>query len=82
MHDKKITIGDVQLTLSPADDSETTWIGQQEILKQILACWMLVDPKDLPLVPRIVGMPGIGKTTLGMVAARKRNHSFVYLSVY
>ncbi len=79
LNDKKVTIGDVQLTLSPPDESETTWIGQQEILKQILACWMLVDPKDLPLVPRIVGMPGIGKTTLGMVAARKRNQAlYIY----
>ena len=33
---------------------------------------MVVSDKDLPLSPRIIGMPGIGKTTLGMVAALRR----------
>ncbi|TDJ52391.1 MAG: ATPase [Nitrospina sp.] len=70
---EKVTIGEVQLTLSSPDTSESVWIGQAEILKQIHACWLLVDEKDLPLAPRIMGMPGIGKTTLGMVAARQRN---------
>ena len=67
-----VTLGGVNLTLSPPDKSEPEWIGQEEILKQILACWLVVGEKDLPLAPRIVGMPGIGKTTLGMVAARSR----------
>jgi MoxR-like ATPase len=49
------------------------WIGQQEILEQLLACWMVVDPRDLPLSPRITGLPGIGKTTLAMSAAKLRN---------
>ena len=40
------------------------WIGQEEILKQVLACWLVVDDKDLPLTPRLVGPPGIGKTAL------------------
>lgn len=69
---KTVTLGGVNLTLSSADQSEPTWIGQNEILKQILACWMVVAKEDFPLSPRIVGMPGIGKTTLGMVAARLR----------
>ena len=33
---------------------------------------MVISDKDLPLSPRITGMPGIGKTTLGMVAALER----------
>ena len=73
IHNQKVTIGGVQLTLSQADTSEVTWIGQSEILKQVLACWLVVGEKDLPLAPRIVGMPGIGKTTLAMVGAQTRN---------
>ena len=69
---QKVTIGGVQLTLSQPDTSEVTWIGQSEILKQVLACWLVVGEKDLPLAPRIIGMPGIGKTTLAMVGARTR----------
>jgi len=72
IHNQKVTIGGVQLTLSQADNSEVTWIGQSEILKQVLACWLVVGEKDLPLAPRIIGMPGIGKTTLAMVGARAR----------
>ncbi len=48
------------------------WIGDREILKQLLACWLMVDPRDLPLSPRVTGPPGIGKTTLAMSAARER----------
>jgi len=65
-------IGGVTLNLSRPDGTKPEWIGQKEVLTQILACWLVVGEKDLPLSPRIVGMPGIGKTTLAMVAALKR----------
>ncbi len=70
---QSVTLGGVNLTLSPQDKSEPEWIGQEEILKQLLACWLVVAKEDMPLSPRIIGMPGIGKTTLGMVAAKSRN---------
>ncbi|MDP6711899.1 MAG: AAA family ATPase [Nitrospinaceae bacterium] len=69
---KTATIGGITLALSYADTTQPEWIGQSEILKQVLACWLVVSEKDLPLAPRITGMPGIGKTTLGMVAALHR----------
>ncbi|UCE02704.1 MAG: AAA family ATPase [Candidatus Latescibacterota bacterium] len=62
----------VRFQLGRADQTEREWIGQGEILRQLLACWLVVDAQDLPLVPRIRGVPGIGKTTLGMAAARRR----------
>jgi MoxR-like ATPase len=65
-------IGDVTLKMSLPDSTSPEWIGQTEVLKQILACWLVVGEKDFPLSPRIIGMPGIGKTTLAMVAALKR----------
>ncbi|MEE8269335.1 MAG: ATPase, partial [Nitrospinaceae bacterium] len=55
IHSQKVTIGGVQLTLSQPDTSEVTWIGQSEILKQVLACWLVVGEKDLPLAPRSTG---------------------------
>ncbi len=67
-----VTVDGVTLNLSRADNTRPEWIGQDEVLKQILACWLVISEKDLPLSPRIVGMPGIGKTTLAMVAALKR----------
>ncbi|SVC28278.1 uncharacterized protein METZ01_LOCUS281132 [marine metagenome] len=65
-------IDGVTLNLSKPDPTKPEWIGQKEILKQILACWIVVSEKDIPLSPRIIGMPGIGKTTLGMFAALER----------
>ena len=70
---KQIKIIDgVTLNLSKPDSTQPAWIGQDEILKQIHACWLVISDKDHPLSPRITGMPGTGKTTLAMVAAQQR----------
>jgi MoxR-like ATPase len=68
-----IEVMGVSLNLSAADTTEQGWIGQDEILHQLLACWLVVDPSDRPLSPRLLGPPGIGKTTMAMAAARLRN---------
>ena len=77
---KQIKIIDgVTLNLSKPDSTQPTWIGQDEILKQIHACWLVISDKDHPLSPRITGMPGTGKTTLAMVAAQQRKQSlYIY----
>jgi MoxR-like ATPase len=62
----------VSLQLSAPDTTEQGWIGQDAVLRQLLACWLVVDPADRPLSPRLIGPPGIGKTTLAMAAARLR----------
>lgn len=69
---EQVEIDGVRLFLSRPDASAQEWIGQREILKQLLACWLVVDQSDLPLTPRLVGLPGIGKTTLGMAGAQAR----------
>ena len=67
-----VEIDGVRLKLSQPHDALGEWIGQREILYQLLACWLVVDDKDLPLTPRLIGQPGIGKTALGMAATRER----------
>jgi hypothetical protein len=66
---QKVEIQGVEVFLAAPHQLVGNWIGQQEILKQVLACWLVVDPRDLPLSPRLVGAPGIGKTALAMAAA-------------
>src|SRR3954451_23386100 len=67
---RDIEIDGVRLPLSQPHESLDQWIGQSEILKQLLACWMVVNEKDLPLTPRLIGTPGIGKTALAMAGAK------------
>jgi MoxR-like ATPase len=69
---KTAEVGGVTLHLGAPDATEQGWIGQDAILRQLLACWLVVDPRDRPLSPRLTGQPGIGKTTLAMAAARLR----------
>ena len=69
----------VRLHLSQPHAVQSQWIGQREILKQLLACWLVVDDKDLPLTPRLIGTPGIGKTTLAMAGADARKQElYIY----
>ena len=67
-----ITIDGITLHLAQPMSMGQEWIGNREILKQLLACWLVIDERDLPLSPRITGQPGIGKTTLAMAGARER----------
>lgn len=46
------------------------WIGQREVMLQLLAAWTCFSDADLPLNPRLLGRPGVGKTTLACAAAR------------
>jgi MoxR-like ATPase len=47
------------------------WIGQREVLIQLLAAWSRFSADDQPLNPRLLGKPGVGKTTLACAAARE-----------
>ncbi|MBW2122964.1 MAG: AAA family ATPase [Deltaproteobacteria bacterium] len=64
-------IDDLELTLAQPTELRIQWVGQQEVIKQLLAAWMVIDEKDLPFNPRLIGKPGVGKTTLGYSAARR-----------
>jgi len=67
---KKHIIDDVELVLAEPVEQELQWIGQEDLVEQILASWLVVGEKDLPLCPRLIGKPGVGKTTLAYFAAR------------
>ncbi len=73
-----VEIDGVSLHLSSPDHTQEQWIGQREVLMQLLACWLVVDDRDLPLSPRLIGAPGIGKTTLAIAAGRQRKQE-VYI---
>ncbi len=66
-----ITIDNITLSLAGQVVLPLTWVGQDELLKQLLAAWMVIDEKDIPFNPRLIGKPGVGKTTLAYAAARR-----------
>ena len=71
-HDSTVDIGGVQLKLAHPYQGAGKWIGREEILMQLLACWITLDDSDLPLTPRLTGSPGVGKTQLAIAAAAKQ----------
>lgn len=70
-HESLINIQGVQLALGFPDNFNFQWIGQQDVMDQLLAAWLVIDSKDIPLNPRLIGKPGVGKTTLAYAAAKK-----------
>jgi MoxR-like ATPase len=66
-----VEIDGVTLHLAHPDDFPVRWVGQEEVMRQLLAAWLVIDDKDLPMSPRLLGKPGVGKTTLAYAAARR-----------
>jgi len=73
-----ITIDGVILHLSQPDELPMNWVGNKELVTQIKAAWLVMGSGDFPLNPRLIGKPGVGKTTLAYHAARQLNQP-VYL---
>src|SRR6266404_1136848 len=66
-----VEIEGIALHLAHPDELPVNWVGQDEVMRQLLAAWLVVDPQDLPMNPRLLGKPGVGKTTLAYAAAKR-----------
>lgn len=75
---ERITLEGIELTLANPVTLPLTWVGQEELLRQLLASWLVIDERDIPFNPRLIGKPGVGKTTLAYAAARSLSRP-VYL---
>src|SRR5678816_4084688 len=66
-----VEIEGVPLHLAHPDELPINWVGQEEVMRQLLAAWLVVDAQDLPMNRRLLGKPGVGKTTLAYAAAKR-----------
>jgi MoxR-like ATPase len=73
-----VDIEGVPVHLAHPDELPVRWVGQEELMRQLLAAWMVLHDQDLPMNPRLLGKPGVGKTTLAY-AAGKRMGRKVYI---
>jgi MoxR-like ATPase len=73
-----LDIEGVSLHLAHPDELPVRWVGQEELMRQLLAAWMVIHDQDLPMNPRLLGKPGVGKTTLAYAAAKRMNRD-VYI---
>jgi MoxR-like ATPase len=67
----KVTLDGITLSLTGPVELNLKWVGQEELLRQLLAAWMVIDERDIPFNPRLIGKPGVGKTTLAYAAAKR-----------
>ena len=64
-----VEIEGVRLHLAHPDEIPVSWVGREDVLRALLAAWYVVGPEDRPMHPRLLGQPGVGKTTLAYAAA-------------
>jgi MoxR-like ATPase len=75
---EKVVIDGIEIYLSQPDNVPMTWVGQDELVTQLMAAWVVINDDDLPLNPRLIGKPGVGKTTLAYHTGRSMERP-VYL---
>lgn len=73
-----VSIDGVNITLTDPDTHDSTWIDYNDYVRQLEAAWLRIVPSEVPLNPRLIGEPGLGKTTLACAVGR-RNGRDVYI---
>ena len=76
--DRTIVVEGVTLHLAHPDEIPIRWVGQDELVRQLQASWLKIHEHDVPMTPRLLGKPGVGKTTLAY-ATGKRMGREVYI---
>ena len=66
---RQVTVDGVNLLLSAEFEGAHSWIGMELPKRQLRSAWLKLSETDHPMNPRLVGKPGVGKTTLALHVA-------------
>ncbi len=72
------TIDGCKIYLMPKVELEGQWVGNESLMRQLAAAWLVTGDGDRPMNPVIVGSPGCGKTSL-VAAMAKELHQDLYI---
>jgi MoxR-like ATPase len=67
----KTLVEGIELHFAHPDELDVKWVGQEEAMRQLMAAWTVIDERDVPMNPRLLGKPGVGKTTMAYAAAKR-----------
>jgi MoxR-like ATPase len=67
----RVSVEGINLHLAHPDELNVSWVGQEEAMRQLMAAWMVIDERDVPMNPRLLGKPGVGKTTMAYAAGKR-----------
>jgi MoxR-like ATPase len=66
-----VKIEGVEVTLATPATHDPHWIDYNDYVRQLEAAWLRLSDTEVPLNPRIIGEPGLGKTTLACAVGNK-----------
>jgi MoxR-like ATPase len=76
---RHVEIDGVEIKLGQHHAVQGEWIGQHEILQQLLACWLVVNEKDLAAHAAVGRSPGNGKDGTGNGRLRRVREQELYI---
>jgi MoxR-like ATPase len=76
---RTFSLGNITIYLPEAFQGHVSCEGLHLARKQLHAAWLSTGEEDPPMNPRIVGAPGVGKTTLALHVAQSLNENEVYV---
>lgn len=68
-----VTVAGIRIKLARPLELGFEWIGNKRVVNQLLAAWHCSVEGELPMNPRLIGKPGVGKTAMAYAAAKKLN---------